>query len=103
MPRISFPKTIWSKIGTQTGRKENADIKQGLGQVRQSVAPSGNVVLWDPPISLTNRIQEVLTREETFTRDRQKGGANHKMLLQSIEDLKSYATAAQEETKQASA
>lgn len=88
--RVSFPKVIWSKLMTQVGKKENVDLKEVISSLKTSVGTAGAIVIWEPPLSFIERAHEILKKEEGFTRDRQKGGCNHKAMLKTISDLQKY-------------
>jgi hypothetical protein len=82
-PRLTIPKQIWAKLQTQSTKKDNGDLAAGLRLLRVSLAPGGDAVLWDPPA-----IERVLVREETYTRDRNKGNCQHQAMLKTIELVK---------------
>jgi hypothetical protein len=87
-PRLTIPKQIWAKLQTQSTKKDNGDLAAGLRLLRVSLAPGGDAVLWDPPKEALAAIERVLVREETYTRDRNKGNCQHQAMLKTIELVK---------------
>jgi hypothetical protein len=90
IPRLTLARTIWSKLNTQLAKKDHAQTLAEIKRVRRTQTPTQAQVLWEPPPALVTKIRDILIREETYTRDRQKGSTGHQLMLTTIANLQSY-------------
>jgi len=85
--RFSISNTVWSRLQTQLNKADNAPLKIELFKHKITDAPGNGKIIWEPSIELYTALHKLLTHEETWTRNKSKGGSNHKLMLETIAQL----------------
>lgn len=88
MTRLTIPRPVFSRLTTQLRRPGNEEVKKLLEGTKQTKAPQGATILWDPALGTCAAVASLLEREMTFVR---KKGSNSAQLIEgSIRQLRAY-------------
>lgn len=86
-PRMTIPQLVWRKVLSQSNKKDNADLKAAILRTKITMSPAKDAILWEQPLDLLEILVRVLTHEETFTRNMNKGKPAHLNMLETIRRL----------------
>jgi hypothetical protein len=88
LERFTLSNTVWSRLQTQLNKDANKPLKEELGRHKITEAPGNARIVWEPTMEFYTMLHRLLTIEETWTRNKSKGGSNHKLMLDTIAQLR---------------